>query len=96
MMDDLTGFQRDLLVVIAGLEEPNGLEIKAEIEEYYESPINHGRLYPNLDSLVTAELVEKSQQDERTNAYRLTDDGRELLDERREWEHQYVEAMASK
>lgn len=93
MMDDLTGFQRDLLVVIAGLEEPNGLEIKSEVEEYYESPINHGRLYPNLDTLVEEELVKKTQQDERTNAYRLTERGWDLLDERRDWESQYVEAM---
>ena len=93
MMDDLTGFQRDLLIVIAGLDEPNGLEIKAEVEEYYESPINHGRLYPNLDTLVERELVEKTQQDERTNAYRLTDAGWDLLDQRRDWEAKYVEAM---
>lgn len=93
MMDDLTGFQRDLLIVIAGLDEPNGLEIKAEVEEYYESPINHGRLYPNLDTLVERDLVEKTQQDERTNAYRLTDAGWDLLEERRDWEAKYVEAM---
>ena len=93
MMDDLTGFQRDLLIVIAGLDEPNGLEIKSEVEEYYESAINHGRLYPNLDTLVERELVEKTQQDERTNAYRLTDAGWALLEERRDWEETYVEAM---
>lgn len=91
MMDDLTGFQRDLLTVIAGLEEPNGLEIKSEMEEYYESTINHGRLYPNLDTLVERALVEKTKQDERTNAYRLTESGADLLSERREWESQYVE-----
>ena len=93
MMDDLTGFQRDLLVVIAGLDDPNGLEIKEEIEKYYESPINHGRLYPNLDTLVEEELVAKTQQDERTNAYRLTDRGWTVLEERRDWEAKYVEAM---
>ncbi|MFB6153779.1 MAG: PadR family transcriptional regulator [Halodesulfurarchaeum sp.] len=92
-MDDLTGFQRDLLVVIAGLDQPNGLEIKDEVEEYYESPINHGRLYPNLDTLVEEGLVEKTQQDERTNAYRLTDEGWDLLEQRREWEAQYVKQM---
>ena len=92
-MDDLTGFQRDLLIVIAGLDDPNGLEIKEEIEEYYESPINHGRLYPNLDTLVEEQLVEKTQQDERTNAYRLTDEGWDLLEARRDWEAEYVEAM---
>lgn len=93
MMDDLTGFQRDLLVVIAGLDEPNGLEIKNEVEDYYESPINHGRLYPNLDTLVEEDLVEKTQQDERTNAYQLTDKGWDLIEERRDWEAQYVAAM---
>lgn len=90
-MDDLTGFQRDLLTVIAGLEDPNGLEIKSEMEHYYESTINHGRLYPNLDTLVDRDLVVKTKQDERTNAYQLTDTGRELLETRRDWESQYVD-----
>jgi len=93
-MDDLTGFQRDLLTVIAGLENPNGLEIKSEMEHYYESTINHGRLYPNLDTLVDRGLVEKTKQDERTNAYRLTDAGAGLLTERRDWEDQYVDLAA--
>jgi len=35
-MYDLTGFQRDLLIVISGLEEPHGLAIKDELEDYYE------------------------------------------------------------
>ncbi len=90
-MDDLTGFQRDLLTVIAGLDDPNGLEIKSEMEHYYESTINHGRLYPNLDTLVDRSFVEKTKQDERTNAYQLTDSGADLLEERREWESQYVD-----
>jgi hypothetical protein len=36
-MYDLTGFQRDMLYVIAGLDEPHGLAIKEEVEEYKES-----------------------------------------------------------
>ena len=76
MMDDLTGFQRDLLTVIAGLENPNGLEIKSEMEHYYESTINHGRLYPNLDNLVEKGLIDKEEIDGRTNAYRVTRRGR--------------------
>jgi DNA-binding PadR family transcriptional regulator len=51
-MHDLTRFQRDLLYVIAGLDEPHGLAIKDELESYYETEIHHGRLYPNLDTLV--------------------------------------------
>lgn len=34
-MYDLTGFQRDALYVIGGLEDPKGLAIKAELDEYY-------------------------------------------------------------
>jgi len=90
-MDDLTGFQRDLLYVIAGADQPSGQDVKSEIESYYSAEINHGRLYPNLDTLVTKELVEKGQLDRRTNYYAITDDGREAIERRREWERQYVD-----
>ena len=90
-MHDLTGFQRDLLYVIAGLEEPHGLAIKEELETYYETEIHHGRLYPNLDTLVEKGLVEKGQLDRRTNTYSLTRRGRREIEARREWEHQYAE-----
>ncbi|APW96794.1 PadR family transcriptional regulator [Halobiforma lacisalsi AJ5] len=90
-MDDLTGFQRDLLYVIAGADQPSGQDVKDEIETYYSSEINHGRLYPNLDTLVNKELVEKGQLDRRTNYYAITDDGRRAIEKRREWERQYVD-----
>jgi DNA-binding PadR family transcriptional regulator len=91
-MHDLTGFQRDLLYVIAGLDEPHGLAIKEELEGYYESEVNHGRLYPNLDTLVEKGLVEKGQRDRRTNFYTLTRRGERELDARQDWEAQYVAA----
>ena len=91
-MHDLTGFQRDLLVVITGLNEPHGLAIKEELEDYYEGEVNHGRLYPNLDELVTKGLVEKGEKDRRTNVYHLTQRGERELDARQEWEAQYVSA----
>lgn len=94
-MDDLTGFQRDLLVVIAGLEDPNGLDVKADLEDYYESTINHGRLYPNLDTLVDRGLVEKGTLDERTNVYRLTDAGHAALEARREWEDEHCGSLVA-
>jgi DNA-binding PadR family transcriptional regulator len=89
-MYDLTGFQRDLLYVIAGLDEPKGLEIKDELENYYEKEIHHGRLYPNLDTLVDKGLVEKGQLDRRTNYYVVTRRGNREIEDRREWENQYV------
>lgn len=89
-MYDLTGFQRDLLYVIAGLEKPHGLAIKEELEDYYEKEIHHGRLYPNLDTLVNKGLVEKGQRDRRTNNYTLTRRGRREIEARQEWEDQYI------
>ncbi|MXV63407.1 PadR family transcriptional regulator [Natronorubrum sp. JWXQ-INN-674] len=90
-MDDLTGFQRDLLYVIAGADQPSGQEVKDEVEKYYNSEINHGRLYPNLDTLVNKELVEKGQLDRRTNYYAISDRGLEQIEQRREWEQQYID-----
>jgi DNA-binding PadR family transcriptional regulator len=90
-MHDLTGFQRDLLYVIDGLDDPHGLALKASLENYYEKEIHHGRLYPNLDELVEKGLVEKGKKDQRTNIYTLTRRGRREIEARREWEQEYVE-----
>ncbi|RZV06512.1 PadR family transcriptional regulator [Natrinema hispanicum] len=90
-MDDLTGFQRDLLYVIAGADQPSGQDVKDEIEQYYSSEINHGRLYPNLDTVVNKELVEKGQLDRRTNYYAITDEGEQAIEDRYEWESQYTD-----
>jgi hypothetical protein len=92
--NDTTRFQLDLLAVIAGYETgryhddrhssepPYGLAIKNTLEGRYGEDVNHGRLYPNLDTLVEDDLVEKSQADRRTNYYSLTDDGWEYLNRR--------------
>lgn len=83
--NDLTAFQRNLLVILA--EEPRyGLAVKRELEEYYNHEINHGRLYPNLDDLVERGLVEKSELDKRTNQYELTEDGYSLIVGQFSWE----------
>lgn len=90
-MNDLTGFQRDLLYVIAGQDEPKGLDLKEDLEEYYQTEVHHGRLYPNLDTLVDEGLVEKGEKDNRTNAYTLTQQGHRVLEARKEWEDQYLQ-----
>jgi len=89
-MYDLTGFQRDLLYAIAGQSDPHGLALKDELEDYYEKEIHHGRLYPNLDTLVEKGLVEKGELDRRTNSYTVTRRGRREIEARREWEEQYL------
>lgn len=89
-MHDHTGFQRDLLFVLNGLDEPNGQEIKAELEQSQGRTIQHGRLYTNLDTLVEQGLVEKGRHDGRTNRYTLTDEGREAIRTRQEWQREYT------
>jgi DNA-binding PadR family transcriptional regulator len=89
-MNDLTGFQRDVLYVIAGLDDPHGLAIKHELEDYYADDINHGQLYPNLDTLIEKGLVEKGKKDHRTNEYSLAQKGTHEIAERTEWKRNYV------
>lgn len=81
---DLTAFQRNILIVLT--EEPMyGLAIKRELENYYDEEVNHGRLYPNLDTLVERGLVEKSELDKRTNQYGLSQDGLEAVEDSFAW-----------
>lgn len=86
---DLTGFQRDTLMVIAGLDEPSGQRVKEELQKQHDD-INHGRLYPNLDALVEAGYVEKGQIDRRTNYYELSREGQQAIENRRNWENRKV------
>ncbi|SFR34928.1 MULTISPECIES: PadR family transcriptional regulator [Halorubrum] len=81
---DLTAFQQNILTILA--EEPMyGLAIKRELEEYYGSEVNHGRLYPNLDDLVDYGFVGKSELDKRTNQYELTEAGHDIVLGQIEW-----------
>ncbi|WP_254864178.1 helix-turn-helix transcriptional regulator [Halovivax gelatinilyticus] len=90
-MYDLTGFQRDLLYITAGLHEPHGLAIKDELESYYESEVQHGHLYPNLDTLVEKGLLKKGSKDKRTNVYTVTSRGRREIESRRDWEESFLD-----
>lgn len=85
-MKELSAFQRDLLFVIDGMDEPYGLGIKADLEAYRETTINPGQLYPNLNSLVENGYLTKQQKDDRTNLYLPTDRVAKAIDDRRSWE----------
>ncbi len=49
-MYDLTGFQRDLLCVIAGMNESYGRAVKAEIEDYHGTAVNPSRVDQNCST----------------------------------------------
>lgn len=81
----LTGFQRDLLAKIADHDTaPSGQQIRRSIESDEDVKVNHGRLYPNLDTLVDEDLVLKGEIDQRTNCYQLTPEGASVLKGRRD------------
>lgn len=81
---DLTAFQQNILTILSE-DAMYGLAIKRQLESYYDSEVNHGRLYPNLDDLVEEGLVEKSELDKRTNQYALTDAGYDAVIDKLDW-----------
>lgn len=84
IIHELTAFQQRILVILSE-EARYGLAVKRELEQYYGSDVNHGRLYPNLDDLVELGLVEKSQLDRRTNEYALTEVGHDAILNQLSW-----------
>lgn len=86
-MKQLTAFQRDILYIVGKLKKPHGLAIKRKLEAYYDSEVNHGRLYPNLDQLVEEGYIDKGEKDDRTNEYTLTNQAKKTLRQRRNWEN---------
>jgi len=78
---DLTGFERDLLVEIYQMDQPSGQAISGRMEAEHGEDVKAGRLYPNLDELVDYGLIDKGEQDLRTNYYQITNDGQILVEE---------------
>ncbi|GAA5434892.1 hypothetical protein Hjap01_04384 [Haloarcula japonica] len=89
-MYDVNSFKRDMLVVIAGMDNPKGTELTAELQEHYPEEITAGRVYPQLDDLVEKGLIKKMDKNGRGNEYRLTRRGVRDLQGHREWENQYL------
>lgn len=89
----LTGFQRDLLYVVAVLGAPKGVDVKAEIDGYLGDDVNFGWLYPNLDTLATMGFIAEGRKDDRTNRCRLTERGRRKIEARRAWEEEQAGAL---
>lgn len=92
-MNNLNAFQRDILYVLAELNQPSGRLIEHALGDYYGMGISHGRLYPNLDDLADRSLIDKTQTDGAENTYSLTPQGRERLTGRREWEREVADGV---
>ena len=92
---DLTGFERDILRVAYQMDQPSGQAIRRRFQSVHDEDINHGRLYPNLDDLVSYGLVEKGTKDQRTNYYEVTNDGRRLVEKTAQEFRNTVSAVAT-
>mgnify|MGYP006285894021 CR=1 FL=1 len=88
-MHDLSSFQRDLLVVVAGLDDPIGKDIRLELEEYYPEEVTAGRVYPQLTEMVEKQLINKKDTG-KANIYRITKRGVRELQDRRKWVDTYL------
>lgn len=89
-MGELTAFQRDVLFAVAGLDAPNGQEIRTDLGATQNRDVRSGHVYMNLEELIDAELLEKRDRNGRSNAYSLTDDGESWIGDRLEWENTYA------
>lgn len=89
----LTGFQRDVLFVVAAIGPANGQDLKAELNQEYSDQVLHGRLYTNLDKLIDRGFVNRGAIDGRTNRYSLTDRARQTLESRNRWEQDCLEGV---
>lgn len=83
-MTDRSGFQRDLLVAIRDNPGASGRALGKQLEQHY-GDVTNARLYQNLSTLVEAGFASKRPADDRSDAYRLTEDGRAALDADHAW-----------
>ncbi|ACV49052.1 MULTISPECIES: PadR family transcriptional regulator [Halomicrobium] len=84
---DLTGFQRDVLLVIVDSDEtwPSGAAITRSFERIWHTEINRSRVYQNLDKLQEQGFVTTYPIDGRTKGYSLTDHGENAMLAYRRW-----------
>ena len=78
---DLNSSKRDLLVEIYQLDQPSGQDIRHRMKAEHNEDVDHGRLYPNLNDLVDVGLLDKGEQDLRSNYYQITNDGQRLVED---------------
>lgn len=85
----LNRFQLDQLAAIEHLQATDavtsGAAIKAYLQPYFDEELPGARIYQNLDSLVDAGVLERTQHDGRTHEYTLTCAGQACLRDRIQW-----------
>jgi DNA-binding PadR family transcriptional regulator len=83
---DLTARHRDLLWILSQRGTIKSLPLKDALNDYYTTPIEHGRFCETLDDLVDRNLVDKQAHDLHTIEYSLTERARRALSARQAWQ----------
>jgi len=87
-MHDLTGLQRDVLIVVSGAPAISGTDVKQELNEYYTDNVTDGGVYGALEILENKGLLEKSTDTPGANTYQLTRRGEQTLATHSKWWNQ--------
>jgi DNA-binding PadR family transcriptional regulator len=84
----LTGFARDMLFVIAGMDAhtPSGSEIKKKMNSISSAGVSEARIYQNLSSLEERGFISVSSIDGRTNGYALTQQAVDAINDHIDWQ----------
>lgn len=77
ILGDLTATQRDVLAAIGRDEGASGVELQADIEAVRD--ISRNSFYSAIAPLEERGLIDVRRGRQKTNEYRLSDDGREAL-----------------
>ena len=80
---EFIGFKRDILMILARSEPTHGRGLLDDLSSLRDEEVTGARLYPNLNALVDAGLVEKRENlhDYRSHEFRLADRGCQCLRE---------------
>jgi len=94
-MYDLNGFERDVLYVAAGKDGAKGVDLRRELDKYYDVSVQDARLYTALDKLAEKGLVNKTGVDGRSNSYTVTEHGEQKIESRNDWESKHLSPKVS-
>ena len=95
-LPEVPGFERDILLTLARSQPTNGQGLLADLSTLRDEEVGDARLYPHLNGLADAGLVEKRENyhDDRSHEYRLADAGGHALREHAQRLEGAVEALS--
>ncbi len=78
---ELASFQRDIIIVLGNMNKiVSANEISKNLAEMYDTDkIHSGRLYPNLNTVISEGFVERQLHDKRIEMYKITPKGMKAL-----------------